>query len=239
MTFSYLSLFSDPVTAFAIASIVVSGAGYSAFRIPADWPPAKAAIYWKAAAFAAEILVVVGLIGLATFAGRLKIIADEKMMASGVSQAEAAVTQGFTRVLAGYCNHTPPLPRSPFNVFESVTEICTIARSYSGVYQENIDWKIPAEQLAAFPQKYPGCTDNAIENTPSCIEIVTLATSIAADIRRMQAARLEKTDGDAMSAIVQGSSSWVFMLIAFLCAAIGVAIKCARALAELLLTLKK
>jgi len=237
MTFSYLKLFSDPVTAFLIAIIVVGGAGYSVFRIPAGWPPAKSALYWKAATLAAEILVVLGLIGLATFAGRLKIVADEKMMATAVRQAETAVSDGFTKVLATYCNSTPRLPRSPFNVFESVTEICSLARTYPAVYQGDIDWKIPEEQLAAFPQKYPGCTDNVIEKRPSCIEIVTLATDIAADIRSMQAARSEKMDADAVAATVQDSSSWTFMLIAFLCAAIGVSIKCARALTELLLTL--
>lgn len=239
MTFSYLKLFSDPVTDFLIAIIVVGGAGYSVFRIPAGWPPAKAAVYWKAATLAAEILVVVGLIGLATFAGRLKIIADEKMMATAVHQAETAVRDNFAKVLATYCNSTPRLPRSPFNVFESVTEICTIARTNSAVDQADIIWKIPEEQLATFPQKYPGCTDNVIAKRPSCIEIVTLATGIAADIRTMQAARSEKMDADAVAATVQDSSSWIFMLIAFLCAAIGVSIKCARALTELLLTLKK
>lgn len=62
------------------------------------------------------------------------------------------------------------------------------------------------------------------------------ATQLADDVEIVEAAKRVSRSDEAMSAIVEKPSAWEFLLLAFLIAAIGVSIKCARAAADYLPT---
>lgn len=108
-------LFSEPMMAFLVSAVIVSACGYLFYRIGAKKQPAAAASYWKLLALASEICVAVGLIGLATFAGRMKISADHQILDERVRVSQAAVGEHLRLAALNNCAPAGRRALAPYN----------------------------------------------------------------------------------------------------------------------------
>ena len=119
-------------------------------------------------------------------------------------------------------------------------ELCAIARSLTltaaGTPPQAANWEAAALSLRGFTGKYPGCVPNVFTRHSDCEDTVAVATRLADDIAMLTMARQAARGDAAMAAMVEepdDARDWQALLLAFLFAAIGVSIKCARAAAAL------
>jgi hypothetical protein len=230
----FVRLFSAPLTAFLVSAIIVSACGYLFYRTGARKQPAAAARYWKLLALASEICVAVGLIGLATFAGRMKISADHQILDERVSVAQAAAGEHLRLAALENCAPAGRRALAPYNPDVAKKELCSISSAYAGANGANADWESAARALREFPNKYPGCVENVFTRHSDCSDTVAAAIQLAGDIEMLADAKRDSRSDEAMSAILEKPNAWEFLLLAFFIAAIGVSIKCARAAADYL-----
>lgn len=228
----FIRLFSAPLMAFLVLAIIVSAGGYLFYRIGRDKAPAAATRYWKLLTFIAEICVVVGLIGLATFAGRMKIGADHQILETRARMSQSAVAERLRLAVLGSCEPDARRPLAPYNPTVAKTELCAIARSYASVTAADADWELAEKSLRAFSTKYPGCVENVFTRHSDCSDTVDSATRIADDIALMEKDKRATRNDEAMSEVLEKPDEWEFLLLVLFIAAIGVSIKCARAAAE-------
>jgi hypothetical protein len=111
----FVRLFSSPLLAFIMSAVIVAACGYAFYRSARGKPAAGAARYWTVLSFAAEICVAVGLIGLATFAGRLKVSADHHLLEERVRISQAAVDERFRLAALENCAPAERRPLAPLN----------------------------------------------------------------------------------------------------------------------------
>ena len=228
----FVRLFSAPFTAFIISAIIVSGFGYLFYRIGGAKKGPAAARYWRLLALLAEICVAVGLIGLATFAGRLKISADHQNLEEMVHRSQAGVGESFRLAILNNCAAAGRRAQEPYSPTVAKKELCAISRTYIGVYAVDADWSIAEKSLRAFSSNYPGCIPNVFTRHSDCEDTVAEATRIADEIQAMEQNKRASRSDEAMAAMLEAPNAWGFMLLAFFVAAIGVAIKCARAASD-------
>lgn len=228
----FVRLFSAPFMAFVISAIIVSGFGYLFYRIGSKQKPPAAGRYWKLLALLAEICVAVGLIGLATFAGRMKISADHQDIEAQVHRSQAAVGESFRLAIVNNCTPTGRRALEPFSPSVAKKDLCAIARNYIGVYAADADWALAENSLREFGTNYAGCVPNVFTRHSDCDDTVAEAIRIADEIHEMERNKLASRNDEAMAAMLEAPNAWGFMLLAFFVAAIGVAIKCARAASD-------
>jgi hypothetical protein len=228
----FVRLFSAPSMAFMISAIIVSGCGYLFFRIGSNKPAPAAARYWKLLTLVSEICVAVGLIGLATFAGRMKISADHQILEERVRQSQSVVGEHFRLAILNNCEPAAPRALAPYNPTVAKKELCAISRAYIGVNAPDADWELAEKSLHEFGTRYPGCIENVFTRHSDCSDTVDTANQIADAIQAMETSKRASRTDEAMSEILQKPNAWEFLLLAFLIAAIGVSIKCARAAAD-------
>ena len=228
----FVRLFSAPFTAFIISAIIVSGFGYLFYRIGNDKQDRAAARYWKLLTLLAEVCVAVGLIGLATFAGRLKISADHQNLEELVHRSQSAVGESFRLAILNNCAPTGRRALEPYSPTVAMKELCAISRTYIGVYAADADWVMAEKSLRAFRTNYPGCIPNVFTRHSDCEDTVEEATRVADEIQAMEQNKRTSRSDEAMASMLQAPNAWGFMLLAFFVAAIGVAIKCARAASD-------
>ena len=228
----FVRLFSAPFTAFLISAIIVLGFGYLFYRIGNDKKPPAAARYWKLLALVAEVCVAVGLIGLATFAGRMKISADHQNLEELVHRSQSAVGESFRLAVLNNCAPTGRRAVEPWSPSVAKKELCAISRTYIGVYAADADWPAAEKSLREFSTKYPGCIPNVFTRHSDCEDTVSEATRIAGEIQVMEQNKRASQSDEAMAAMLEAPNAWGLMLLAFFIAAIGVAIKCARAASD-------
>lgn len=224
----FVRLFSSPSTAFLVSLILVSGFGYAFFRAGRG----KAPLYWRRLALVAEICVAVGLIGLATFAGRMKISADHQVLEQRVRMAQTVVDERLRIATLENCTPAGKRALAPYNPAVVRKELCAIARAYAGASTPDADWELAARSLREFETRYPGCIPNVFTSHSDCGATVATAARMADEISLLVEAKRAARNDEAMSAVLESPSAWEFLLLAFVIAAIGVAIKCARAAAE-------
>lgn len=231
----FVRLFSSPLMAFIISAIIVSVFGYLFYRIGNAKRAGAANRYWKLLSLAAEICVAVGLIGLATFAGRMKISADHQILEQRVHISESAAAERIR--LAVQHNCTPPGRQAltPYKPDVAKKDLCAIARTLSGANAADADWEMAQMSLREFNSKYPGCIANVFTRHSDCEETVASAEQLADAIQAMEMDKRSSRSDEAMAAMLEAPNAWEFLLLAFFIAAIGVAIKCARAASEYLL----
>ena len=235
----FASLFYSPSTVFLIAAFIVVGLACLFFSIGYRKPDASAERYWKKLSLLAQMSVAVGLIGLAVFAGRLKLVTDHQVLEGRVRVAEAAVGERLRLTVLQTC--TPVLRRAgaPYNPAVAKKELCAIARGLTligAAYPLEADWEAAALSLRSFGGKYPGCVPNVFTRHSDCDDTVMVATRLAGDIAMVTAAKQSARTDEAMAAMVEAPDDrheWLLLLLAFLIAALGVSIKCARAASEL------
>lgn len=229
----FVRLFSAPLMAFLVSAVVVSAFGYLFYRIGARKQAAAAASYWKLLALASEICVAVGLIGLATFAGRMKISADHQILDERVRMSQATVGEHLRLAALENCAPAGRRALAPYNPGVAKKELCAISSAYAAA-SPSADWETAGRSLRGFTSKYPGCVENVFTRHSDCSQTVAAATQLADDIDVLEAAKRVSRSDEAMSAILEKPNAWEFLLLAFLIAAIGVSIKCARAAADYL-----
>lgn len=228
----FVRLFSAPLIAFLVSVIIVSACGYLFYRIGDRKQAAAAAKYWKLLALVSEVCVAVGLIGLATFAGRMKISADHQILDERVRISQAAVGEHMRLAALDNCAPAGRPALAPYNPGVAKKELCAISSAYAGANASNADWQTAARSLREFSSKYPGCVENVFTRHSDCSETVAAAIQLADDIEVLESARRDSRSDEAMSAILEKPNAWEFLLLAFFIAAIGVSIKCARAAAD-------
>jgi hypothetical protein len=228
----FVRLFSAPFMAFVISVIIVSGFGYLFYRIGSKQNPSASGRYWKLLALLAEICVAVGLIGLATFAGRMKVGADHQDLEVQVHRSRTTVGESLRLAILHNCAPTGRSALEPFSPSVAKKELCAIARNDIGVYAAGVDWALAEKTLRAFGASYPGCIPNVFTRHSDCDDTVAEAIRIADEIDQMEQNKLASHNDEAMAAMLEAPNAWGFMLLAFFVAAIGVAIKCARAASD-------
>jgi hypothetical protein len=229
----FVRLFSEPLMAFIVSAIIVTACGVLFYRIGAKKQAAAAASYWKLLAFVSEICVAVGLIGLATFAGRMKISADHQILDERVRMSQTTVGEHLRLAALEHCAPAGRRALAPYNPGVAKKELCAISNAYAGA-SPSADWETAGRSLREFTSKYPGCVENVFTRHSDCSETVAAASQLADDIDVLEAAKRDARSDEAMSAILEKPNAWAFLLLAFLIAAIGVSIKCARAAADYL-----
>lgn len=228
----FARLFSSPLLAFVIAAILVGACGYAIYRSARARPAAAAARYWKLLSFAAEICVAVGLIALATFAGSMKVGADHQLLEERVRISQAAVDDRFRLAALEACAPAERRPLAPFNPTVAKKELCAIVGPFVGERAPDADRQAALRALRDFGHKYPGCVDNVFTRHSDCGATVALAGQLADAVAALEASKEASRNDEAMTAMLAAPGSWGFLLLAFLIAAIGVSIKCARAAAD-------
>lgn len=224
----FVRLFSSPSTAFVVSVLLVTVFGFVFFRASRG----KGAAYWKRLALVAEVCVAVGLIGLATFAGRMKISSDHQMLEHRVRMAQAAVDERVRVVSLENCAPAGKRALAPFNPAVVKKELCAVARAYSGADGQSGDAEAAQRSLRDFGSRYPGCIPNVFTSHSDCGVPVAAAAKLADEIAALEDSKRAARNDEAMSALMENPNAWEFLLLAFVIAAIGVAIKCARAAAE-------
>jgi hypothetical protein len=228
----FVRLFSAPLMAFLISAMIVSGCGYLFYRTGRGKPAPAAERYWKLLSLVAEICVAAGLIGLATFAGRMKVSADHQVLEQRVHMAQGALAERVRLAIAENCEPAGSRRAAPYNPAVVKNELCAIARAHVDVTSSEADWQAAEKSLHDFPDKYPGCVDNVFTRHSDCEHAVGSAVSLADAIAATEQDKRSSQSDEAMAAMLQAPSAWSFLLLAFFIAAIGVSIKCARAAAE-------
>ncbi len=227
-TFGFVRLFSSPLLAFFVSAIVVSAWGYVIYRDGRD----KGARHWKLLSLVAEVCVAVGLIGLATFAGRMKIGADHQMLEERVRLSQSAVDDRMRLAALDSCVPASPRPMAPYNPSVAKKELCAIAGSFNVVSASAGELESAERALRDFTGKYPGCVENVFSRHSECGSVVASATQLADDLLALEAGKRASRDDASLAAMLEAPNSWGFLLMAFVIAATGVSIKCARAAAE-------
>lgn len=228
----FVRLFSSPAMAFVISACIVAGFGYLIFRAGSVRSAAAADHYWKRLSFIAEICVAVGLIGLATFAGRMKLSADHQVLEERVRVADAAVGERLRLTVLQACAPAERRAGAPYNPAVARRELCAIARTLGAGNVSADDRETSEQSLRNFSDKYPGCVPNVFTRHSDCEDTVEAATRLADVIAAVTAAKLSARSDEAMATMLEAPSGWEFLLLAYLVAAFGVAIKCARAACE-------
>jgi hypothetical protein len=225
----FVRLFSSPATAFVIMACIVAGFACLFFSIGHGRPAAAANHYWTRMSFIAEMCVGVGLIGLALFAGRMKLSADHQLLEERVRATEAAVAGRLGVTVLQACTPAQRRAGAPFNPAVASKELCAIARTLSAREASDADWTSGEQSLRDFASKYPGCVPNVFSRHSDCEDTVVVATHLADHIAAVRAAKLSARSDEAMAALLEAPNGWQFLLLAYLIAALGVGIKCARA----------
>jgi hypothetical protein len=227
-TFGFVRLFSSPLLAFFVSAIVVSAWGYLIYRDGRH----KGSRHWKLLSLVAEVCVAVGLIGLATFAGRMKVGADHQLLEERVGLSQAAVDDRMRLAALDSCAPASPRPLAPYNPSVAKKELCAIAGSFKVANASAADREAAELSLRDFTSKYPGCVENVFSRHSECSNVVTSATQLADELRILETSKQTARDDESIAAILEAPNSWGFLLLAFVIAALGVSIKCARAAAE-------
>lgn len=225
-------LFAAPWMAFFISAVIISALGYLFYRIGNRGKPAGAARYWTLVSLLAEVCLAVGLVGLATFAGRMMVSADHQILQQRVIRSQTAVGEKLRLAIVHNCAPSGRHVLEPFSPSVAKKELCAIARAYVDVSAVDADWVMAEKSLREFDTKYPGCIPNVFTRHSDCDATVEQAVRIADEVGMLEQNRRASRSDEAMSAMLEAPSSGAFMLLAFLIAAIGVSIKCARAASE-------
>ncbi|MDL2356691.1 MAG: hypothetical protein QFF03_15675 [Pseudomonadota bacterium] len=229
----YARLFSAPLTACFIAALMVAIGAYLFYRAGKRKAPAAARLYWSRLGLVAEVCVAAGLIGLAVFAGGAKIGADHQLLEQRAALSQANVDERVRLVLLRNCAPAERRGAAPYSPAVATNDLCATVRALAAGSAQAVDWEAAELSLRDFGARYPGCISNVFTRHSDCEELVATATRLAGDIGAAQADQRAARSDEAMTMLFEASSGWSLLLLAMLVAAFGVAIKCARAAAQL------
>ena len=237
------TLLAHPSLSFMLAALLIAlGAALAVRAAPRS---VLGRVYWERLKFISEVLLALGLIGLAVFAGRITLAADQVLLEQRVQVAQHTVDDRLRDVAAAQCAAAPTpaggaaVPTAanltPFNPGVAARELCAIARARTQApgIASLLDWQSTSHELRAFGARYPGCVDNVFSRNNDCESTVGSASRLAGAVDQlataMQVARFE----GANLLAVHGDRDWGFALAAAFLAAAGMALRIARAWVEL------
>ncbi|MET0963343.1 MAG: hypothetical protein ABWY05_11110 [Noviherbaspirillum sp.] len=226
----FARLFSMPSLAFLVAALIVAGCGYLVYRMGRARPAPAAERYWKRLSLVAEVCIAAGLAGLATFAGGMKISSDHQLLEHRVQLSQAALGERFRITMVENCEVAGQRRSAPYNPATAKKDLCATARAYVNVNSPEIDWTAAEQSLRDFPLKYPGCVDNVFTRHSDCETPVDTALKLADAVHAAEQEKQSARADEPVAAMAPGG--WGALVLTFLVAAIGVAIKCARAAAD-------
>lgn len=223
----YISLFSSAkFSGTLIFTWVFVWAAFFLFR-PRKLGKQSIDLYWRGAAFFAEILVIGGLLGLFTFAGRARIEFIEKYKIERAQESESRVTNKILVIMRNLCLPNS-VDRPPFRRYRSNVELCELAQNYGPIYDEKLDWEQAKKKLSKIRDgKF---VDYQTRETIEVFE---------SDIDAMIKARRSRGQNSELKGTYQLGSSWEFIMFCAVSAMFGVSIKCARAFNEFLSEFRK
>jgi hypothetical protein len=227
MEFDAVAALSMPQFAAKLIAIVVIAMSVIVYRLPTGWDKDRTGVYWKSMALAAEILVVVGLIGLVTYAGRAKLEEAGRARTELMRSSEMSLQEQLTRSAWAFCMRPGAIP-IPTRPAASIFEMCKIAKEYGGIYDSRLDWEIAKRRLS-------GISNDG--DAPA--ELVRMTRDLEKAIFEMTQARSQASLAPYETDRYRVNGSWIFILICAASAATGVAIKCARAFNEFWGAVKK
>lgn len=213
---------------FVMAAMIVAGCGYLFYRIGGAKPAPAAQRYWKLLSLVAEICMAAGLIGLAAFAGRMKVSADHQLLEQRMHLSQAALGENLRLAIVENCEPAGLRPAAPYNPTVAKQELCAFSRLHVDVTSLALDWVAAEKSLREFPLKYPGCIDNVFTRHSDCEQTVGSAVKLADAIQ----ATAQETRSSRYGESMEAPDGWGLLLLALCITAIGVSIKCARAAAE-------
>ncbi|MFL6709000.1 MAG: hypothetical protein ACJ8HI_12425 [Massilia sp.] len=230
------TLLAHPVLSFILAMLAIGGAAAVLVRSAQRRGPDAQVAWWRTLSLLSDILLTLGLIGLAVYAGRVTLAANHVLLNEQAVRARDAVDARLLQVTADYCVPAPP-PSSkgaalpPFNPTIAARELCEIARARS---QESTatslaQWQITGQALREFGARYPGCVDNVFSRNNDCESTVKAANKLSADVDTLASSLLAAREDGASMTAVHGERDWGFALLALFLAAAGMTIRLARA----------
>jgi hypothetical protein len=219
--FDVVALLSMPVFAAKEVVLLVALSAFLIYRIPVRCKWINAEFYWRTMAFVAEILVIVGLLGLVTYAGRAKLEENKRVRLENKNQSEAAVQGGLNSLFfIASCDRSGTI-HIPNASTASVFQTCQLVKNYGSMYDEKLDWgaaKIVLGGVAKDQFAAPFLRQQALK--------------LKSDIDDMVKAKEENINKQWEDEYYRSQVPWSFILKCAFLAAIGVSIKCARAFLE-------
>ncbi|WP_426196330.1 hypothetical protein [Massilia sp. DWR3-1-1] len=244
------TLLAYPALSLALGALLIGLAALALVRCGRARADAAATRYWRRLHLLSEVLLALGLIGLAVFAGRLTVAADQVLLDERVRSARQEVDVRLRAVIdtecqparaqaAGPARRTErgAVPDSanltPYNPGVAANDLCAIARARPANGAVLLDWQISAHALRQFGARYPGCFDNIFGRHNDCESTLRAAEDTAAALEQLVQALAAQQQGGAQMLAVQGRRDWGFALLAALLAGAGMAMRIARAAALL------
>ena len=141
----YLRLLASPYFALVCLVPIVSGIT----RIFYIWGRDRTALYWKKFALVADMMSIVGLIGLSALAGRT--LLDEDLRGTQVAEQAAgtALQARISDAKMSACALT--WAQSPTRRAADAIEFCNALKGIGGVWDMSIDWDSRYKQLLSIP----------------------------------------------------------------------------------------
>jgi hypothetical protein len=227
---NFIIYLKDPLFAFKIILIVASFFGYSFCRKGVKIRESSvedANNFWKILTMVAEIFVLGGLLGLATFAGREKNNYDNYLLQKSTFDAEAATTKEINKISYFYCsNIRNDIQKNEFRS-EAVVFCDTIKNE-----GRNSDGSVIGEERKIRLRRYISDHLAPTEKTLAAREVLRLIEDFEEKIIKSNLSQESFLDRYYKSA-------WKLILVAFLLASIGVGIKISKAVYEALPALRK
>lgn len=217
---SFFSYFSIPAVAVLLIFFLVPAIAYFVVRAQQDWFPDDSALYWKVAAFLAEVLVAGGLIGLITFAGRAKVESNTYELKEQVQKSELAVIVALLDLGKISCVQSLEVESAKKDARQD--ELCEAVNKYARIHDQTLNWVNAKERI-----------DLLASNKGLTAEVATSALVVTQAVENMIAARKKvHVDRWDIEFYQSPNRSWTLIFLLAGMAVVGVSIKCARAFAE-------
>lgn len=220
LQFSFWWKLLNPAYAIALGLIFVALVALLAYVPALRWPRERRTAYQRRIAFASELLVSVGIIGLVTFAARAKIDAELNQLDHDAQESRHHVNIALWDLTRIYCLQEPIVES-----MENRQVLHAACRVGPGLMQKpdtGVEWFSGREQLTRLAEVRD--IDDGIARN-----LVTAATAI----ERMLAAQNEVAYGRQKKKLLETAVSWPLIAFCAVLAGIGVALKWARTALDL------
>jgi len=212
--------FVDPLYAMVLALGAIGAIAAATYFIAIRWKGSEQERYKRILSLAAEFLVSVGIVGLVTFAARLKIDNEIRQGERRAEQLHREVNAAIWDFARAKClKWGGPLP--PTRAMGTIVDMCDLWPRTLKAPDDFVDWWSAREQLQKMAH-IPGIDSNLSSTYTS------LSERIDALIEANEKAGLDKHKKQ----ILESDVSWSFVAICALLVAVGIAFKWARAAIE-------
>lgn len=230
------TLLAHPALAFALAVVAIGAGALLLLRSRPTRGIEASAAWWRTLSLLSDVLLTLGLIGVAVFAGRVTLAANHVLLTDQVARAAEAVDARLALVTLDYCvpaaaagSKGAALP--PFSPTTAARDLCEIARArkQQGGAVSLAQWQVTGSALRQFGARYPGCVENVFSRNNDCESTVKAAAKLAAEVDSLATLMLAAREDGAVLAAVHGTRDWGFAVLALFLAAAGMTIRVARA----------